>query len=538
MKRVLSTLLAVVLLLGCLSVTAMAEEVPTLTIGIPSYALVSDYYDNDFTRYMEEKVGCKIEFVFYTSEYKNQLALQIAAKEELPDILFNFYGLGNLRNQYGEDGFFLDMKPLLEEYCETFWYDYEFLTETDKKNIFAYGADPANGCLYAIPGIEETTLMVTEHPAIINKAWLDAVGEEMPRTVEDLYRVLQKFATEDPNGNGLADEIPVLGSTSGFMQDIIQYLMNAFVHVDDNFFWNATDGELWAPYVTDEYREGLIYLNQLYSEGLISPLVFTMNKNESSSTIKTACSPLDGVPTAGISGNCSALDLNNGAATAQEYVAFPPLLDATGKGGYTPMGTNTYQYSAFLTSSCKDIELAMKFIDELYSWDTYLIGNYGAEGVHWERIDGMNNRGSKAQVHVLDTTVSNSQNNITWHQYATGMKQLLTAPDGYICSTYTDDGSWNAWLSNLQKDIFNATYEARQLEEPIFTIIRTAEEEEALKDTDYGEYYKEARALFITGALDPNSDSDWQNYLDEMEARGLYVAQEINQTAYDRMMGK
>ena len=43
----------------------------------------------------------------------------------------------------------------------------------------------------------------------------------------------------------------------------------------------------------------------------------------------------------------------------------------------------------------------------------------------------------------------------------------------------------------------------------------------------------EARALFISGAMDPNSDADWQTYLDNMEANGLSTALEVYQEAYD-----
>ena len=535
MKRILSTLLAVVLLLGCLSVASMAEEVPTLTIGIPSKPDVTDYYDNVLTKYMEEKLGIKIEFALYSSEYKNQLALQISANEKLPDILLNF-NLWDVRDQYGEDGYFLDLKPLIEEYCVNWWKNYEYLSEPDKENIFAYGLDPANGCMYGYPGIEEVTLMVTEQPTVINKAWLDAIGEDIPRTVEDLYVVLQKFATEDPNGNGIADEIPVLGSTAGFMEDCIQFLMNAFVHMDDTYYWNCTDGEIWAPYVADEYREGLIYLNKLYTEGLISPLVFTMNGTESSSTIRNAISPLEGVTTAGLVTNVNALDVNNGAESYLEYVAFPPLEDATGKGGYTPMAGNTYSYQQFVTKDCEDVELAMKFLDTLSSWDVYLLAGFGVEGEHWVREPGITNRNTPGQIRVLKSI--SGPNNIAWSQATWNMKQMVTCPDGCICSIYVDDGSWNSKVSQLSAVTWQYTHAARQLEEPVYSLIYTADEKETMNDYEFNAFSKEQRALFITGALDPNDDGVWQNYLNEMEARGLYSAIEIVQTAYDRMMGK
>ena len=43
---------------------------------------------------------------------------------------------------------------------------------------------------------------------IINQAWLDAVGKELPTTLDEYTEVLRAFKEQDPNGNGQADEIP------------------------------------------------------------------------------------------------------------------------------------------------------------------------------------------------------------------------------------------------------------------------------------------------------------------------------------------
>ena len=44
---------------------------------------------------------------------------------------------------------------------------------------------------------------------MIYQPWLDALNLEMPETTEELYNVLVAFKTQDPNGNGEADEIPM-----------------------------------------------------------------------------------------------------------------------------------------------------------------------------------------------------------------------------------------------------------------------------------------------------------------------------------------
>ena len=62
-------------------------------------------------------------------------------------------------------------------------------------------------------------------------------GQQEPTTIEELKNVLTAFKTQDPNGNGQADEVPMVGS-----QDMINYLVNAFVCYHQGTF-NVTDGK-------------------------------------------------------------------------------------------------------------------------------------------------------------------------------------------------------------------------------------------------------------------------------------------------------
>ena len=58
---------------------------------------------------------------------------------------------------------------------------------------------------------------------------------------------------------------------------MVEFLVNAFVYCNDTNVFNVTDGKVWVPYTTDECRQALIYLNKLYSEGLLSPLFYTIS---------------------------------------------------------------------------------------------------------------------------------------------------------------------------------------------------------------------------------------------------------------------
>ena len=70
---------------------ALPDGPATLTVGIPQNSNVADYYENAFTKYLEETANVKLEFVLFPtsrSEYLQQLALMCSAKEELPDVFY------------------------------------------------------------------------------------------------------------------------------------------------------------------------------------------------------------------------------------------------------------------------------------------------------------------------------------------------------------------------------------------------------------------------------------------------------------------
>ena len=67
----------------------------------------------------------------------------------------------------------------------------------------------SKGRIYAIADGRGKAYSGTGQHMLINKAWLDKLGMQVPTTRDELEDVLKAFKTEDPNGNGQADEIPM-----------------------------------------------------------------------------------------------------------------------------------------------------------------------------------------------------------------------------------------------------------------------------------------------------------------------------------------
>ena len=313
------------------------EEV-TLTIGLMQMANVEDYETNLFTQWLEEQTGINLDFVYFSNdndEALTQLALMVSSGEKLPDILWKFQGMDTSTVfEYGEDGYFIALDDYYENSTHFLDEAVAVLGDGVLDRAFALGTSPTTGEIYSFLDIQESSVDSPVVIANINKTWLDTLGVDAPTTVEELHDVLEKFATEDPNGNGKADEIPLIGF-NGYRSDITQFIINAFVYCNDKYVFNATDGEVWVPYTTDEYRQALIYMKQLFDEGLLSPLTFTMSPNASGNAeMKPIFTPADGTAIAGIVGGHPMITMEEGNDVIYEYESLAPLKGATDLGGY------------------------------------------------------------------------------------------------------------------------------------------------------------------------------------------------------------
>lgn len=512
----------------------LTEEDVTITIGIPQSSKTEDYETNVYTLWLEEQTGINLEFKIYSgdkSEAVTQLNLEIAGDEELPDIIWGFNDIStSLMYELGEDGYLVDLKDYFSEYAYWFWEEMEYVPENDQKELFQFGTDPSNGAFYAFPRyVSQNSDAPNSRPGI-NAAWLEAVGAEMPTTVDELYEVLKKFAAEDPNGNGKADEIPLLGSSKCYRTDTVQWIINAFVFCMDEYFFNATDGQIWVPYTTDEYRQAMIYLNKLYAEGLLSPLTYTVTSN--SKEYLPLITPADDVAIVGCASIHPTLHYAEGSTIPVQYQAMNPLKAETELGGYAPMWGSTYEYNTFITTDCEDPVLAFKLLDFMSGRESFLRNRYGELDVHWEwwNNGGTSTMGIPAVIHIIDSTIYAEQNNISWHDVRANIN-----PSERIASYADMDNLTPGQKFSMELNIMHREW--GEPEEVVRTIVYNAEEQEYVSsvETMIKDYVAEARAMFVSGVLDPNDDAAWSTYLSNLEAQGLSKYTETAQAAYDRM---
>ena len=566
MKKLTALVLALSMLLG---VSAFAEEalemsdVPgmtapgvlpivtepvTLTVGIVSNTLVTDYEDNFMTKMIEEDTGIDLEFVFYPSaETATVIDLALASGEELPDIIL--YPFGDNTASYGAQGYFQPLNEYFEKYSYFLW-EGRGMTEEDYNTYMTRTAE-ADGTIYGYSYYTKATGDQVRINPFINQYWLEALDLEMPTNADELYEVLKAFKEQDPNGNGEADEIPMIGSYNVWNGYFDEMIINFFTYYNSAYMLGVEDDVVYAPFVTDEWQEAMIYMNKLVSEGLLSDLSFTVTQDELVSMVQgyPAEEQIIGI----VVGHQVVAFPDPTTEAILAYDILPPFADA-----YTPERTANVTKFGYITCDCEHPEIAFRLFDYFAQERVSLITRYGEPGVHFlyrpddpEAFDAMfpnamqlpESRGWEPVYGLLDEESPwTSQNNTIWSVHMCCLLPQQTYDAGGSTTPASEFiTNWQEGVERGDVTAYRSYINARepewlgQLPEQVFTDpIYTLEEMDMYNDTinTVKNYVVECIAAFATGAMDPVND--WDAYLASLDAAGLQDWLDVAQAYWDR----
>ena len=397
----------------------------------------------------------------------------------------------------------------------------------------------ADGNMYSLSKYEPETWNVTPNRMFINKAWIDKLGLSMPTTTDELKAVLKAFHDQDPNGNGVQDEIGVYGyQAGGYGQNITAALMNSFE------FWNGgslngglaldKDGKtVIAPFTTEGWKAGLAYMNDLYNEGLLSPAIFTDDDTQFKATLNEDTN---------VVGLVSFGSLSNypDAANNSNYLEMEIMNPVKGPDGtnYTPYTEYSPNQEFFIFNGCKNVDLAVKFADAFYDHETSTVARFGEKGVDYTddpaQMEKMTNAYVAAGLYdkVTLAYISNywlEPSAQTWHgvspRYAS-LEEMNTVANGMVPYDPEDKTQLNAKSYEYYFD---------KHPEKVLPLLHYTEDEagqiqEALSNIPT--YVNQTMAEFITGARD--IETGWDSYMSELKGMGLDEWQKSAQAAYDR----
>lgn len=509
----------------------------TITIGIPEVATVEDYDTNALTLWIEEETGYDLQFVRYLpspADYKAKLSTALVNGDPLPDVLIGFQLNRSYYQDLGDDGYIIDLAPFFEDKegkAKIWWDRLATLSETQQEQILAnlYDDDGADE-IWSFPVIEQSDFDVMDHQMLINQEWLTTLNLEMPTDPDSLYNVLKAFKTRDPNGNGKADEIPLIGKVDGLYGDPIAWIINMFVYNDYDRPWRVDEnGKLYQIYDTDKYREALIYIRKLVDEGLMDVSCWGL----SGEVIKSLMAPIDGVATVGIAGmHCASWPMDT--ALLYQYASMPYW-------GYATLTPNRLEWWSFITEDCEYPEAVWNIFMLMSTEEGGYRSRYGEKGVDWDDAD----EGTKsfldrdARIKVMNTdATANGVSNWAWMYFG-----ILTNSENEVTQVSDDLTEWNKYRYNMMAEQYKNFYEAaaRTPDNVVNALRFTVEEEEeiATDRVNVETVIAAARASFCTGKssdgkyTNPSDDTQWEAYKQEILAQGYENWKEMAQVVYD-----
>lgn len=395
-----------------------------------------------------------------------------------------------------------------------------------------------DGNIYSLPSVEGGCYHCRYQKKMwIYQPWLDALDLEMPTTTEEFYQVLKAFKEQDPNGNGQADEIPLMGATDGWNTDPIEFIMNAFIYTRGNLvspvpapgdFLKRDGSTLSFVANTPEWRAGIEYMNKMYEEELIALETFVQKQDQLRAAYENPGTPIIGAVPAGWWGVFSV----NGGGTGRyaDVMPVPPLEGPQGvrQAAYVPVSV---RHQVQITKEASSPALIAQWADWFYG-DTdkrpdrrLLSGNFDQEGEHWrmlteeERQQGLVSRdGSPA------TWIRLASNNYGNDKFEDGWRRSRPVFEinsyGAMPLEWKEDRSKQQyWLMAYTRDIYAPHKTEHYLPSGI---IVPADKQDELSDITeaVAGIVKQFSAAFITGSR-PLNDETWNDYVAALENAGV-----------------
>lgn len=460
---------------------------------------------------LEKETGVKVEWTNYQSDFAEKRNLDISSGD-LPDAIHNDGASDVELMSWAKQGVIVPVEDLIKKYMPN------LQKVLDEKPEYKSMITAPDGHIYSFPWIEELgegkeSIHSVNDMAWINKAWLDKLGLKMPQTTDELVKVLEAFKTQDPNGNGKADEIPMSFINKPGNEDF-KVLFGSFGEGDnDDHLIVSNDNKVDFTADNDSYKEGVAFMRSLQEKGLIDSEAFEQDWN---TYIAKGGEDLYGV--------YFTWDKNNISKNKGDYEVLPVLAGPNGQKNVTR--TNNVGFSRdrmVITSANKNLELTAKWIDQQYAPLQSVQNNWGTYGDKKQQNIFAFDKNKKMLKHLpLEGTAPTE---IRQKTEVGGPLAILDSYYGKV-TTMPDDAKWRL-------DILKENYVPYMKNESIYPKIFMKEKDLdkiAQIEADMNDYIARKRAEWITkGGI----DKEWESYKKELERYGLTEWLTIKQKYYD-----
>ncbi len=547
MKKWVTLLLVASMLLGSSAMAAVSTDSAMPVVDSPLEVSIAfmpqpssvnfDMEKNWMNAYLEKESGLIFDWTIIDPASSEERISLMCNSGDLPDAILGYSFDSNKLVKYGvSEQLFMPLNELIAEYAPT------LSALFDENPNWKSAVTATDGNIYGLPAFSN----IWNYPLrfFINTAWLKNLGLENPSTLAELKETLTAFRDMDANGDGdAANEIPWGGSWSditGFSERNLIFDTMGLVPISTGLGNIALDYDtenhdiVFVPY-TSKYYDFLKYMNDLWTEGLLDPDMFTQNQTQVQAKV--------------LEGNTGFVEMSAPYVYDPDHQAdwesINTLVDNEGDTPVFPDTTGIFSAAMLVINADADEEAAAAIVnlcDFFYTLEGYGYATYGPEaggdldyfgtGHYYDAekntiLYNMPADMTSAWVHrVTNLSFWNvpGLNQTGYDPYRLLYAQVY--PDSAIGQQFKNGVVCRADETSLQEK------QGPYYVDPVPNFFFSAEDLERLNElqTPLDDYVASMEAKFITGELD--IDAEFANFTKTLEDYGVIEYMEIYSKYY------
>ncbi|CAN7736434.1 ABC transporter substrate-binding protein [Paenibacillus sp. LjRoot153] len=201
---------------------------------------------------LNEKLNVNLKLNWIPAAQISEKLNALLASRDLPDVLFvEDFNLTPAFLNAIDQGAFWDLGPYIKNYPNLAKYP---------ENVYKNAS--LKGKLYSLPRVRP---LDGHESMLIRKDWLDKLGLQQPKTMDELATVLEAFTQKDPDGNGKPD---TYGAVIPGSPGPASYLLSMF---GTGTKWKEENGSLIPYWYTPQAKDALAFWNKSFKAGGILP---------------------------------------------------------------------------------------------------------------------------------------------------------------------------------------------------------------------------------------------------------------------------
>jgi len=226
-----------------------------------------DIQNNVHNKWALDEFGIKFHYDFSMADvngaFENKVRLMLSANEKFPDIMR--IGDRQLVQDLISSGRFMAVDEAIEKYAS------DRLKQLWKDHPEGFYQVTRDGKRYGLPVYTQGN--GSDEMIWIRQDWLDKLGLQAPKTLDELEKIMDAFVNQDPDGNGKKDTVALAASLKngmGTWMSSTSFLIGAYGGKATDHQWGkAEDGTLYYGSTAEPVKKALAKLNEWYKKGYL-----------------------------------------------------------------------------------------------------------------------------------------------------------------------------------------------------------------------------------------------------------------------------